>query len=171
MTIAGLQRKELVRKVRSALANDLPPDLQAAFNERAATAEVDGGLNREAVERLAQQEVTSGSAGDDVTAWRSWMHSRYAVWRTRGLSRSEAMRSVWSEAEGIWHLRHGNPPNPDRCAGCGEWMLDGPGMRLLDGAVIHFGNPDRFDCLIIYGETWRTAASAGLTALGLRKPA
>src|SRR6187455_2860157 len=105
MTIAGLQRKELVRKVRSALANDLPPDLQAAFNERAATAEVDGGLNREAVERLGQQEVTSGSAGDDVTAWRSWMHSRYAVWRTSGLSRSEAMRSVWSEAEGISHLR------------------------------------------------------------------
>jgi hypothetical protein len=44
-------------------------------------------------------------------------------------------------------------------------------LRLLDGAVIHFGNPDRFDCLIIYGETWRAAASAGLVTLGLRKPA
>jgi hypothetical protein len=44
-------------------------------------------------------------------------------------------------------------------------MLDGPGMRMLDGAVIHFGNPDRLDCLIIYGEAWRAAASAGLVAL------
>jgi hypothetical protein len=69
----------------------------------------------------------------------------------------------------VWHLRHGAPPDPDRCAGCGGWMLDGPGMRMLDGAVIHFGNPDRLDCLIIYGEAWRAAASAGLVALGLRK--
>jgi hypothetical protein len=23
-------------------------------------------------------------------------------------------------------------PNPDRCAGCGKWMLDGPGIRLPD---------------------------------------
>jgi len=156
---------------REALADDLSPDLQAAFDERAAIAEFDGGLNREAAERLAQQEATSGPAGDDVTAWRAWMCGRLPVWRARGLSRAEAMRSVWSEAEGIWHRRHGAPPDPDRCAGCGEWMLDGPGMRMLDGAVVHFGNPDRLDCLIIYGETWRAAASAGLVALGLRKPA
>jgi hypothetical protein len=50
-------------------------------------------------------------------------------------------------------------------------MLDGPGMSLPDGAVVHFGNPDRLDCLIIYGQEWRTAASAGLVALGLRRPA
>jgi hypothetical protein len=156
---------------RDVPADDLPPDLQAAFDERAAIAEFDGGLDRDAAERLARDEVSSGPAGDDVTAWRSWMHSRLPVWRARQLSRSEAMRSVWSEAEDIWHRRHGAPPDPDRCAGCGEWMLDGPGMRFDDGAVIHFGNPDRLDCLILYGEAWRAAASAGLVALGLRKPA
>jgi hypothetical protein len=156
---------------RDASADDLPPDLQAAFDERAAFAEFDGGLDRDAAERLARDEVTSGPAGDDVTSWRSWMRSRYAVWRTRGFSRAEALGIVWGEAEGEWHKRHRAPPDPDRCAGCGEWMLDGPGMRLLDGAVIHFGNPDRLDCLILYGETWRAAASAGLGALGLRKPA
>jgi pentose-5-phosphate-3-epimerase len=41
------------------LADDLPPDLQAVFDERAAIVEVDGGLNRDAAERLARQEVTS----------------------------------------------------------------------------------------------------------------
>lgn len=99
------------------------------------------------------------------------MHSRLPVWRARGLSAREAARLVWAEAESAWHLRHHPAADPDRCAGCGEWMLDGPGMRLLDGAVIHFGNPDRLDCLLLYGETWRGAASAGLVALGLRKPA
>ena len=156
---------------REALADDLPPDLQAAFDERAAIAEFDGGLDRDAAERLARDEVTSGPVGDDVTSWRAWMRSRLPVWQARRLPRSEAMRSVWSEAEGIWHRQHGAPPDPDRCAGCGEWMLDGPGMRFDDGAVVHFGNPDRLDCLILYDEAWRAAASAGLVALGLRKPA
>jgi hypothetical protein len=153
---------------RKAPADDLPPDLQSAFDERAAIAEIDGGLDRAAAERLARDEVTSGPAGDDVTAWRSWMRSR--VWQARGLSTREAARVIWAEAESAWYLQHPPPADPDCCAGCGEWMLDGPGMRMLDGAVVHFGNPDRLDCLIIYGETWRAAASAGLAALGLRKP-
>jgi hypothetical protein len=148
-----------------------PADLQSAFDERAAIAEVDGGLNREAAERVARREVTSGPAGDDVTDWRAWMRSRLPVWQARDLSAREAARVIWAEAESAWHLRHPPPADPDRCAGCGEWMLDGPGMRLLDGAVIHFGNPDRLDCLILHGETWRSAASAALMTIGLRKPA
>ena len=44
------------------------------------------------------------------------------------------------------------------------------GMRMLDGAVIHFGNPDRLYCLILYGEAWRGAASAALMELGLKNP-
>jgi hypothetical protein len=147
-------------------------DLQAAFDERAAIAAVDSDLGREAADWLARQEVTSGPTGDDVTAWRSWMHRRVPVWQARGLSASEALRTVWSEAESVWHLRHHPAANPNRCAGCGEWMLNGPGMQLIDGAVIHFhfGNPDRLDCLILYGEIWRSAASAALVTLGLRKP-
>jgi hypothetical protein len=154
-------------------ANDreaLADDLRALFDERAAITEVDGGLDRDAAERLARREVTSGPAGDSADAWRSWMRGRLPIWRARGLSAREAARLVWSEAESAWYLRHHPPADPDRCAGCGEWMLDGPGMRMLDGAVIHFGNPDRLDCLILYGETWCAAASAGLVALGLRKP-
>ena len=148
----------------------LPASLKSAFEERAAIAQVDGGLDREAAKRLAWDEVNAGPIGDTLQAWRAWMNFRLRAWMARGLSLDEARRSMWSEAELKWHLRHGAPPDPDRCAGCGEWMLDGPGMRLLDGAVVHFGNPDRLNCLILYGETWRSAASAGLVALGLRKP-
>jgi hypothetical protein len=163
--------------------NGSPTDLRAAFEERAAIAEFDGGLDRDAAERLAWAEVTdslnepdnrerlhTGPAGDDAAAWRAWMRRRIPVWQARGLTTAEAARSVWSEAEDAWHRRHGATPDPDRCAGCGEWMLDGPGIRLPDGVVVHFGNPGRLDCLIIYGEAWRAAASAGLVALGLRKP-
>jgi TubC N-terminal docking domain len=150
--------------------DSLPASLKVAFQERAAIAEVDGGLDRAAAERLAWDEVNAGPIGDTLQAWRAWMNYRLQRWTARGLSREDAKRSMWSEAESKWHRRHGAPPDPDRCAGCGEWMLDGPGMRMLDGAVVHFGNPDRLDCLIIYGEAWRTAASAGLMALGLRKP-
>jgi hypothetical protein len=143
-------------------ADDLPADLKNAFEER--------GLDRAAAERLAWAEVNAGPIGDTLAAWRAWMNYRIPVWQALGRSRAEALRSVWAEAECIWHCRHGATPNPDRCAGCGEWMLDGPGMRFIDGAVVHFGNPDRLDCLILYGQAWRTAASAGLVALGLKRP-
>jgi hypothetical protein len=150
--------------------DSLPASLKVAFQERAAIAEVDGGLDRAAAERAAWDEVNAAPIGDTLEDWRAWMNFRLPRWVARGLSLAEAKRSMWSEAEGIWHRRPVAPPDLDRCAGCGEWMLDGPGMPFENGAVVHFGNPDRLDCLIIYGEIWRTAASAGLVALGLRKP-
>jgi hypothetical protein len=150
--------------------DNLPADLQVIFDERAAIAEFNGGLSRDLAEDVARTEMAAGPVGDDVTAWRSWVHSRVPIWRARGLSGAALSQGVWSEAEGVWHLRHHPVADPDRCAGCGEWMLDGPGMRMLDGAVIHFGNPDRLDCLILYGEAWRGAASAALMAFGLKNP-
>jgi hypothetical protein len=39
---------------------DLPADARDAFEERAAIAEFDGGLDRAAAERLAWDEVTGG---------------------------------------------------------------------------------------------------------------
>jgi hypothetical protein len=149
---------------------DLPVDLKAVFEERATLAEVEGGLDRTTAERLAWAEVNAGPVDTTLAAWRTWMNCRIPVWLARGLSQAEALRSVWAEAEYLWYCRHGAAPNPNRCAGCGEWMLDGPGIRFKGGAVVHFGNPDRLDCLILYGQEWRGAASAGLVALGLKRP-
>jgi hypothetical protein len=160
-----------VTETRPVLIDRLPASLKAAFEERAAIADVDGGLDRAAAERLAWDEVNAGPIGDTLPAWRAWMNYRIRAWMARRLSRAEAMHSVWAEAEYLWHCRHGTPADPDRCAGCGEWMLDGPGIRFMDRAVVHFGNPDWLDCLILYGQAWRGAASAGLVALGLKQPA
>jgi hypothetical protein len=162
--------RDMSRTVPHVPVDSLPASLKAAFEERAAIPEIEGGLDRAVAERLAWDEVNAGPIGDTLEDWRAWMNFRIQAWMARRLSLNEARRSVWAEAETKWHGRHGAPPDPDRCAGCGEWMLDGPGMTFEDGAVVHFGNPDRLDCLIIYGEAWRAAASAGLVALGLRKP-
>jgi hypothetical protein len=167
--VAGVRRSAAPRFLH-VWVDALPADPTAAFEERSAIAKTEGGLRREAAERLAWDEVNAGPIGDTPQAWRAWMNYRIRAWMARGLLRAKAMCSVWSEAESIWHCRYGDAPNPDRCAGCGEWMLDGPGVRLPDGAVVHLGNPDRLNCLIVYGETWRAAASAGLVAHGLRKP-
>ena len=139
--------------------DEVVADLKTVFT-------VDGPASHAAAERLAKVRMVADlPAGDDLPAWQAWMNRRYA-WRRRGFSRAEARRIVWGEAEWKWHLRHGPPPDPDRCAGCGKRILGGDGMQLLDGTVVHVGDPERVECLAIYG----AQASAGLVALGLRKP-
>jgi hypothetical protein len=98
------------------------------------------------------------------------MRPRYAYRLRRGYSRAEAWRIVWGEAEWEWHKRHGAVPDPDRCAGCGKRLPAGTGLRLLDGAVVHVGDPEVVECLAVYGAQWRGAASVGLMQLGLKRP-
>jgi hypothetical protein len=104
--------------------------------------------------------------GDDLNAWRRWMHSRVQVWVNRGRSKSIAIQIVWGEAVNEHHRRHGATPNPDRCAGCGSWLMDEPGMSLPDGARVHVN----LDCMAMYGNEWRRAAADGLVALGINPP-
>jgi hypothetical protein len=111
------------------------------------------------------EKPPTGPAGNDPAAWLAWMRSRIAVWQARGRSGAEVSQIVWSEAECAWSLRHHPVADPNRCAGCGRWMLDAPGMTMLGGAVVHVGGPVQLDCLIVYGEQWRQAASGALVAL------
>jgi hypothetical protein len=143
--------------------DEVVADLKTVFT-------VDGPASHAAAERLAKARGVDGPAGDDLPAWRAWMNRRYAVWRTRGYSRAEALGIVWGEAEAEWHKRHGAAPDPTRCAGCGERLLSGAGIQMLDGAVVHVGDPQQVECLAIYGAQWRGAASVGLMALGLMRP-
>ena len=48
---------------QSALVASLPADLRNAFEEQAAIAEFDGGLDRDAAERLTWAEMTGKSEG------------------------------------------------------------------------------------------------------------
>jgi hypothetical protein len=112
-----------------------------------------------------REKIGTGPVGDDPAAWLAWMRSRIAVWQAHGLSGAEVSQIVWSEAECAWSLRHHPVADPNRCAGCGRWMLDSPGMSLLDGAVVHVGGSVQLDCMIVYGTQWRQAASVALVAL------
>jgi hypothetical protein len=143
----------------------LVADLKTLFGD-------DGPASEAAAERLRKlRNRTSEPAGDDLPAWQSWMKHRYVWWRQRGFSQAEARRIAWGEAEWKWHLRNGPPPDPDRCVGCGERIMAGDGMEMLDGAVVHIGDPEAVECLAIYGAQYRSAASVALMDLGLRRPA
>jgi hypothetical protein len=145
--------------------DEVVADLKTVFT-------VDGPARHAAAERLAKAKGAADvPAGDDLPTWHAWMTSRYADWRRRGFSQAEARRIAWGEAEWKWHLRNGPPPDPDRCAGCGERIMAGDGMPLLDGAVVHIGDPEHVECLAIYGAQYRSAASVALMDLGLRRPA
>jgi hypothetical protein len=140
-------------------------DLKTVF------AMIDGPASEAAAERLAKARmITDVPAGDDLPAWQAWMNRRYAWRRRRGFSRAEALGIVWGEAEVAWHKRHGAAPDPTRCAGCGERLPSGAGIQMLDGAVVHVGDPEQVECLAVYGAQWRGAASVGLMALGLMRP-
>jgi hypothetical protein len=98
------------------------------------------------------------------------MRCRYEYRRRRGFSPAEARRIVWGDAENEWHQRHGAVPDPNHCAGCGERLPAGTGVRLLDGAVVHVGDPEVIECPAVYGAQWRESASVALMALGLKRP-
>ena len=142
--------------------DDVVADLKTVFT-------VDGPASHAAAERLARAKGVDGPDGDDLAAWRSWMCRRYTLWKTRGYLRIEALGMAWGEAEVEWHKLHGAKFDPDRCAGCGEWMPAGTGMRMIDGAVVHIGDPELVECPAIHGAQWRASASVGLMALGLMR--
>jgi hypothetical protein len=142
--------------------DDVIADLKTVFT-------ADGPASDAAAERLARAKGVDGPDGDDYQAWREWMCRRYTLWKTRGYLRVEALGMAWGEAEWEWHKRHGAKPDPDHCAGCGERLPSGTGMRMIDGAVVHIGDPELVECPAIYGAQWRGAASAGLMALGLMR--
>src|SRR4051794_37840692 len=103
-------------------------DLQSAFDERAAIAAVDSGLGREAADWLARQEVTSGPTGDDVTAWRSWMHRRGAGWQAGGPAGRGGGRNRLAGGGNGRDLPHPPAAQPAPFAGRGGGMVEG--LRL-----------------------------------------
>jgi hypothetical protein len=114
-----------------------------------------------------RQPKNPAPASDTPDDWRLWLKDRTDHWLGRGFLPIEAGRIAWGEAENVWHRRHGAEPSLDRCAGCNAFMLDGPGMSLLDDAAVHLGQDYGLGCLIAYGEKWRGAAYVGLAAMGL----
>jgi hypothetical protein len=74
---------------------------------------------------------------------------------------------AWGDLQNEWHRVHGLRWPASQCAGC-----DAPigGLRTLDlpdGNRVHF---EPIDCLINFGNRWRSAANTALIGLGLEPP-
>jgi hypothetical protein len=94
--------------------------------------------------------------------WRRWFSLLVEQKKELGHPPAFAARLAYGEALTVWHLHHGDRPDPPCCAGCGDPVAN-PVHTLPDGALICPAD----DCLIAYGEKWRAAAASALAALGV----
>jgi len=61
-------------------------------------------------------------------------------------------------------MAHGRRAPASLCAGCDQ-LISGVEILLLpDGTRVHFGG---LECLVRYGERWRSAATDALVTMGL----
>ena len=88
-----------------------------------------------------------------------------------GVPLMEAVRLAFGDLVNEWHRRHGVRTDQDRCAGCGEGLPVDVGMIVDQGGVrVHFDAVRGFDCLVSYGQRWRSNAAAALGAMGVQSP-
>jgi hypothetical protein len=69
-----------------------------------------------------------------------------------------------------WHRRYGARPDPFRCAGCGDDLPSKGGLALSDGARVHLDAARGVNCVIGYGQKWRSFAVVALRELGFNPP-
>jgi hypothetical protein len=105
----------------------------------------------------------------DPIAWPALFALRAAYrQRTANRTRSEAEILAYADSLLRWHCQHGAQPPTNRCVGCGEALINKDALDLGQGIQVHLDG--RLSCLMRYGHSWRSAAVAGLGALGLDPP-
>jgi hypothetical protein len=80
----------------------------------------------------------------------------------------EAAGQAWGELLSRWHMQHGERVPHWQCAGCHEPIGGRVVLDLADGSRVHL---NELNCLLRFGERWRSEAAAGVEALGLVPPA
>jgi hypothetical protein len=80
----------------------------------------------------------------------------------------DAEQIACREMQWRWHRLYGWREPEWRCAGCCQQIGGLALLTLGDGNRVHL---DRLDCLLRFGERWRSEAAAGLHAIGLDPPA
>ena len=161
----------LVERVRAA-----KPMLLAALADPASQVNIaqesGGGVSNPRRNSAAVQHPTAASTSDraDPTPtikWRARQREALAYWSVHHPA-PEAARLAWGEQECRWHWLYGERTPEWQCAGCGEPVGGLPALDLADGARVHVGT---LNCVLRYGERWRRAATAALSAMGLEPPA
>ena len=105
----------------------------------------------------------------DPAWWRRHHLVRTINWELSGARPEGRARGIaWGELQDHWHRLYGARAPEWQCAGCGEPIGGLPAVDLADGNRVHL---DKLDCLLSFGERWRSEAATGLLALGLNPPA
>jgi len=99
--------------------------------------------------------------------WRARHREALAYWGALHPA-PEAAWLAWGEIEDRWHRLHGERVPHWQCSGCRKRLGGRAALDLADGNRVHL---DNLDCLLSFGERWRSEATAGLRALGLDPPA
>ena len=162
---------ELTERVRAA-----KPMLVAALahsgRKPTSTQEYGCGVSNPRHNSATAQHLTSSPLPDRAVPipaadWRARHREALAYWSALRTV-DDAAGLVWGEMQTRWHRLNGERAPEWQCAGCGEPVGGRTVLTLADSNRVHF---DKFNCLLRYGERWRSEASAGLKALGLPPPA
>jgi len=102
----------------------------------------------------------------EATDWRARYREALAHWRALHPA-ERAAGLAWGELQDRWHRLNGARASEWQCAGCGQPIGGLEALTLADGNRVHL---DKLDCLLAFGERWRSEAAAGLRALGLDPP-
>jgi len=104
----------------------------------------------------------------DPAWWRRHYLVRTINWELFGARpQSRARVIAWGELLNEWHFRHGAQSPQWQCAGCNRPIGGLASVTLGDGNRVHL---DRLDCLLRFGQRWRSEATAALRALKLDPP-
>jgi hypothetical protein len=124
----------------------------------------------EVMAALVPAETASAAAEHrpDPAWWRRHYLVRTINWELSGARPESRARGIaWDELLNEWHRRHAAQAPQWQCAGCRQPIGGLASLTLGDGNRVHL---DRLDCLLRFGERWRSKATAALQALGLDPP-
>jgi len=130
-------------------------------------------LRQTKAEVMAALEVPHADVRSDDAAWWKRQFAIRVIERQLGGERphDEAARLAFGDLINEWHRRHGSCLEEDCCAGCGDELPSEAGLIVDRGGIrIHFDAVRGFDCLVAYGQRWRSEAVTALEAMGLDAP-
>ena len=120
------------------------------------------------VRLLAEHKSELLAALAEATGWPARYREALANYWGALNPAAEAARLAWGEMQWRWHRLYGERAPKWQCAGCGEPIGGLAALDLADGNRVHL---DTLDCLLSFGERWRSEAAVGLRTLGLHPPA
>jgi hypothetical protein len=158
---------ELLRRLSEigATVNPAGDKLVVRAGARPVPAELVKHLRAAKAEVLAALAPTTG--GHDAAWWRRELTVRTLDRLLGDRTRGDAERLAFNHLVLEWHRDHGASVPKWQCAGCGKPIGGLEVLALADGNRVHF---QALDCLLRYGERWRSAATAALRSLGLDPP-